>query len=356
MNVIFPMTGPNKFTSDDYTYPKPLIDVFGKTMLETAFDTYRELENVRFLPIISSSDAKEFNIDSVISRILDGSSFKTILHEGKTAGALCTSLLAIDELDEDDELIIANYDQNISFDIQECIDKYRAKDADFGIVCFDSVHPKWSYAKTDDHDLIIEVAEKKPISRNAMVGFYYFKNAGLFVQAAMKTMLTASSDKNSFFISECLNQLVLMGALGSMVKVDKNQYRNFYDASELKEFLHESAGENYKKAVVELTKKYVRAFDEKDISTVSDMLIEDAVLYDPNVGEIKGKQNVTDFVQKLFNDTSSLSFTARSIIADRDKACLEFVLLLDKTIVNGVDVITWNKEKIEKIYAYLEVK
>ena len=46
---------------------------------------------------------------------------------------------------------------------------------------FPNTHPRWSYARIED-DLVVAVAEKQPISRNATAGLYYFRRGMDFVR------------------------------------------------------------------------------------------------------------------------------------------------------------------------------
>src|SRR5690606_6535855 len=87
--------------------------------------------------------------------------------DGPTAGAACTALLAIEHIDNDEELLIANADQILDFDIESVISRFRERGLDAGTVVFDSVHPRWSFVLTDADGMVIEASEKRPISRNA---------------------------------------------------------------------------------------------------------------------------------------------------------------------------------------------
>ena len=52
---------------------------------------------------------------------------------------------------------------------------------DGGVIVFDSVHPRWSFVRVDKAGFVIETAEKRPISRLATAGFYYFRRGADFV-------------------------------------------------------------------------------------------------------------------------------------------------------------------------------
>ena len=52
------------------------------------------------------------------------------------------------------------------------------------MVTFRSLHPRYSYMLVDDNGLIVEAAEKRPISRHATAGFYWYRRGADFVQSA----------------------------------------------------------------------------------------------------------------------------------------------------------------------------
>ena len=83
-----------------------------------------------------------------------------------TEGAACTTLLAKEFINTNDPLIIANSDQYIKWDSIKSMYNYNQKKIDGSILTFEAIHPKWSYAKTDNNNFVTEVAEKKVISKN----------------------------------------------------------------------------------------------------------------------------------------------------------------------------------------------
>ena len=84
-----------------------------------------------------------------------------VVTDGITEGAASTTLLAKQFINNDNPLVIANSDQYIDWNPRETMYNFTSKDIDGGILTFNSTHPKWSYAKTDDKGTVTEVAEKK---------------------------------------------------------------------------------------------------------------------------------------------------------------------------------------------------
>ena len=57
-------------------------------------------------------------------------------------------------------MLIANSDQFIEWNASKSMYKFISKKADGGILTFEAIHPKWSYAKVDQNNKVLEVAEK----------------------------------------------------------------------------------------------------------------------------------------------------------------------------------------------------
>lgn len=85
---------------------------------------------------------------------------KIVEVDGMTEGAACTTLLAKEFIDNDNPLFIANSDQFVEWNVMEFMYRMTESDVDGGIVTFESTHPKWSYAKTNELGMVTEVAEK----------------------------------------------------------------------------------------------------------------------------------------------------------------------------------------------------
>jgi dTDP-glucose pyrophosphorylase len=133
-------------------------------------------------------------------------------------------LLAIEFIDNDDELLIANADQILAFDLSSILQRFRARALDAGTVVFDSVHPRWSFVKTDADDMVIEAAEKRPISRDATAGVYYFRKGRFFVEAAKAMILKDASMNGGFFVCPSLNELILGQKRVGVERIKREEY------------------------------------------------------------------------------------------------------------------------------------
>jgi dTDP-glucose pyrophosphorylase len=124
----------------------------------------------------------------------------------------------------------------INHDLNEIFDCFEDKNIDAGVICFTSVHPKWSYVRLDENNKIVETAEKRPLSKNAIAGFYYFKHGSDFVQSAMKSIENDANVNGIYFTAPILNEMVLENKNLEIFKIDSNQYHSFYSPQKIKEY------------------------------------------------------------------------------------------------------------------------
>ena len=84
----------------------------------------------------------------------------------------------------------------------------QADEVDGGILTFNSVHPKWSFAKTDEDGFVTEVAEKKPISNNATVGIYYWSKGSDYVKFAEQMIKKDNRVNGEFYVCPVYNEAI----------------------------------------------------------------------------------------------------------------------------------------------------
>lgn len=236
-NIVVPMVGKSSFYDDkQFQFPKPLIEVAGRPMIDRVVEHLGTLSAPRrFIFVINESDAQQYHLDNVLRLLTDESSI-IIRQRGETGGAVCTILLAIEFIQNDEPLIIANSDSVIDFDLNQVVDYFESQGADAGTVCFESVHPQWSYVSLDDSGVVNQAAEKCPISKNAIAGFYYFKRGKDFVEAAMNCIEKDVSVNGRYFTSLTFNELILAGKKVVMHKISNDRYFSFYAPEKIKIF------------------------------------------------------------------------------------------------------------------------
>ena len=205
MKVLIPMAGAgSRFEKAGYTFPKPLIDVEGKPMIQTVVDNLNI--DAQHIFIVQKSHYEKYNLEDTLNRI--SANCKIVQVEGVTEGAACTTLLAKEYINDNEPLVIANSDQYVDWDSNEFMYSMIGDSVDGGILTFKSTHPKWSYAKLGDDGFVCEVAEKKPISDIATVGIYYWKKGSDYVRYAEDMIAKDVRVNNEFYVCPVFNQAV----------------------------------------------------------------------------------------------------------------------------------------------------
>ena len=238
MNVLIPMAGAgSRFAEAGYTFPKPLIEVGNKPMIQVVTDNLNIEAHHIF--IVQKEHYQKYNLETVLKLIKPNCSIVQV--EGVTEGAACTTLLAKKLINNDNPLVIANSDQFVEWNANEVMYAFSTEGIDGGILTFQSTHPKWSYAKKNDSGFVSEVAEKKPISTNATVGIYYYKKGSDYVKCAEEMIEKDIRTNNEFYVCPVYNQLIEKGGKvrtkdirkmwGLGTPEDLNNFMNNYNGS-----------------------------------------------------------------------------------------------------------------------------
>ena len=235
MKVLIPLAGqPGPYSPPEYAYPKPIIEINGKTMIE---HVVANIESggfeCDFIFIVNQEDCTKFHVDSTLNLVTKAR--KTIIKvQSSTDGAACSALLAVDYLNPTEELLILNGDQLFIGGVEGIVGKLRQWDA--GVAVIKSLHPRWSYVSLDSEGRVIEAAEKDPISENAVAGLYYFSSSKFFVDGAKEMIKKGESVDGKFFIAPVLNQLILAGKEVGYVPIANEDYISFYTARRIQDF------------------------------------------------------------------------------------------------------------------------
>jgi len=208
LNVLIPMAGAgSRFQQAGYTFPKPLIDVKGKPMIQVVVENLNIKAN--FIYVVQKSHREKYNLDTLLNLITPNC--KIVEVDGITEGAACTALLAKEYIDSENPLFFANSDQFVEWDSNEFLYKMNETNSDGGIVSFRATHPKWSFAKVNDEGLVTEVAEKNPISDIATVGYYYWKKGSDFVKYSEEMIEQDVRVNGEFYVCPVFNQAIADG-------------------------------------------------------------------------------------------------------------------------------------------------
>lgn len=205
MNVLIPMAGAgSRFEKAGYTFPKPLIEVNGKPMIQTVVENLNI--DARHIFIVQKSHCEKYNLRNMLNVIAPDCEVVEV--DGVTEGAACTTLLAKEFINNDEPLLMANSDQFVDWDSNEFMYSMVGDTIDAGILTFKSTHPKWSFCKLDEKGFVSEVAEKNPISDIATVGIYYWNKGSDYVKYAEDMIAKDIRHNNEFYVCPVFNQAI----------------------------------------------------------------------------------------------------------------------------------------------------
>lgn len=205
MNILIPMAGAgNRFQQAGYTFPKPLIEVNGKPMIQLIVENINIDANYIF--VVQREHRIKYNLDTLLKIISPNCTI--VETDGITEGAACTTLLAKEFINNDFPLLIANSDQIVEWNSNEFMYKVNEQKLDAAIVTFNSIHPKWSFVKLNDDGYAIEVAEKNPISNIATCGIYYWAHGKDYVKYAEQMINNNIRTNNEFYVCPVFNEAI----------------------------------------------------------------------------------------------------------------------------------------------------
>ena len=206
MNVLIPMAGAgSRFEQAGYTFPKPLIEVNGKPMIQTVVENLNI--DAKHIFIVQKKHYEKYNLKYLLN-LITNNNCEIVQVDGITEGAACTTLLAKQFIDNDEPLVMANSDQFVEWDSNEFMYSMTADNVDGGILSFEATHPKWSFVKLDDDGFVSEVAEKKPISNIATVGVYYWKKGSDYVKYTEQMVDKDIRTNNEFYVCPVFNEAI----------------------------------------------------------------------------------------------------------------------------------------------------
>jgi hypothetical protein len=220
MKILIPMAGEgSRFAKEGYTFPKPLIDVNGKPMIQVVVENLDF--DAEYIFLVRKEHLQTYSgLEKTLHRITNGR-FKIVEVDGLTEGAACTALLAKEYINTDDDLLIANSDQVMEYSSENFLLIKSFTDVDGILFSFKAVHPKWSFVKTNSRGVVTEVAEKNPISDIATCGIYWYRKGSDFVKAAEGMIQKNIRVNNEFYIAPVYNEMIKEGATLVPFFVDK---------------------------------------------------------------------------------------------------------------------------------------
>lgn len=237
LNALILAAGNTQYQSSDGGYPLYLEEFNGKPIIEQCFEAFQQANPTTILMACREQDVSHFHLENIPALLNQNARMLSV--RGETKGAACTALLASETIDKDDNLLIVSANEILELDFGQTVKAFQEAQLDAGVVTFTSIHPRYSYVKVDPTtNLVIETAEKYPISQEAAASFYWFAKGSDFVSAAKEMIRKDASVGGLFYICPSLNQLILRQKRVGRLHIDRNQYHPLKTDRQIINFEH----------------------------------------------------------------------------------------------------------------------
>lgn len=239
MHLIIPMAGVGRrFREAGYAVPKPFIRIRGQLMLAWALQPIPPWWAIH--PVALDADRRL--VETFLPR-----PYTSRVHfiPGPTQGAACTVLGLALALPPEEPVAVMNCDQWFRHDLEALQDQALAEKWDGYILTFPGTGERWSYVREKD-GWVTEVAEKRPISDQATVGFYWWRRAQDLVDACCILIAQNHRTKGEFYLAPTYNELIERYQ-AKIKAVAVERFQGLGTPEDLVEFEREMAGEPVRK-------------------------------------------------------------------------------------------------------------
>ncbi|MCM3389781.1 hypothetical protein M3649_16805 [Ureibacillus chungkukjangi] len=202
MKAIITMAGASsRFKKEGFIKPKYELLCNGRTIFEWAMLSLKDwFETIPFVFVIREDDRFINNM----CKVLGIKNWSFVYLEELTSGQGETVLYALSE--EDEPIAIYNIDTYVkqlgSLEIPKAVDGW--------IPVFSAEGTHWSFTLSNEHEIIIDIAEKVRISEWATVGLYYFHSSRMFKKYYQLTY--QKNNGNETYIAPIYKTMIEHGA------------------------------------------------------------------------------------------------------------------------------------------------
>ena len=207
LNIVFPAAGKSqRFKDVGVLTPKPLIEVHGISLLHWAISNFSMNSNDRIFAITLEQDQVKKYFVTNFPKLASQINFIEI--DSVTTGPAATVLHALQYIDAEESVVIANTDQYIFSDLKDFLDLIRRKVTDGQLLTMKAEGNQWSFVARNELGNVSRVAEKIQISSEATVGVYGFSKSGDLERAIRKMMELDGRINGEYYVAPTYNYLI----------------------------------------------------------------------------------------------------------------------------------------------------
>lgn len=210
VQLVIPMAGlGSRFAKAGYKTLKPLIPIHGTPMISVVLANLMSPSISHVILVCQRETMESVDLQSLANV---GKARLTILCVDEiTDGPAGTLEVAKPALNLNEPLVVANSDQYIDASMETFYADLINNRYDGEILAMRDNDTKWSFARTDDAGILLEVKEKVVISDLATVGIYGFATARLAFEAIRRMREAGDRTNGEYYVGPCYNYLVETG-------------------------------------------------------------------------------------------------------------------------------------------------
>jgi len=221
MKVVIPMSGlGSRFVKAGYQYPKPLIEVHGRPIIEYVIDMFPG--EIDFIFICRNEHLETTHMRQTLEKLMPTG--KIVGIPGHKLGPNY-AVLQVKELIDDNEPVIVNYcDYYMEWDYADFKKTVFENKCDGAIPCYTGFHPHllpahnfYAGCNVDEHQFLTEIREKYSFTEdktksNHSAGMYYFAK-GAYIKKYFQQQIDQNVSLNGEFYTSLVYNLLVQDGL-----------------------------------------------------------------------------------------------------------------------------------------------
>lgn len=232
-NIIIPLGGlGNRFQEAHYTFPKPLIKVYGKPIIEWVIDSIN-LEDINHLIIPYHRNLFDYNFESSLKKKYPNINFFFYCLGQNTKGAADTIYQVLLEYKK-----IANGNINLpiisldgdNFYTCDILNLWNGQNQVFAFKDYQE-SPIYSYVKIKNdnknamNNKLVDIKEKVKISNLACTGAYAFCSGKILMVYCYKVITNNNVQKGELYISSVIKSMLNDELIFNVKTINQNNYK-----------------------------------------------------------------------------------------------------------------------------------